>query len=358
MQNPHAPRRTTTQPGRADTAVLDAVTPAPTAVWWLRVASAGPYMPHTTAEERELARRSDLVAWLALGLLGGGALLIPIAVADMTALLALAGFDVCIVFALALNRSGLVHTAGVLLVLCIVGALLSYMLSSPLGLTMGQLPNYDAFAVAVVVAASILPRGSAFVVAALNAAVITADYLLQPHNPNIAADAALYPSVTQQTIALLARPLALQFVFAVIAFLWVRGTDRAIRRADRAEELAEVERRERSRTVALEEGARYLHQTLTMWIAGDFRPRMPAMPVPVLQRLSDDLNMFITRFSAQTQVDFQYNRMREEAQRLAAALQARAEGRPNVLPAPTGTPLDAVIEALRRLGTGGPGWTR
>lgn len=95
-----------------------------------------------------------------------------------------------------------------------------------------------------------------------------------------------------------------------------------------------------------------------MWIAGDFRPRMPAMPVPVPQRLSDDLNMFITRFSAQTQVDFQYNRMREEAQRLAAALQARAEGRPNVLPAPTGTPLDAVIEALRRLGIGGPGWTR
>src|SRR5262249_10452994 len=206
--------------------------------------------------------------------------------------------------------------------------------TSRLGLTMGQLPNYDAFAVGVVVSASILPRGLAFVVAALNSLIIVADYMLQPHNANVAADAVLYPSVTQQTVSLLARPIALQFIFAVVAFLWVRGVDRAIMRADRAEEVAELERRELERTVALGEGVRYLPQTLVQWRNGDFRSRMPEMPVEALQSLSDDLNAFIQQVAPRLQADFYYRRTEEEARRLAMALQAQAQGRRVTMPAP------------------------
>jgi hypothetical protein len=324
--------------------------------WWLRVASSSQQNPQRTPAEREMARRSDLVAWLALGLLGGALLLTPIAVGDLNALLALLVFAVSVLIAVALNRSGMVHSAGVLLVICIVGALLLYMLTSPLGLTMGQLPNYDAFAVAVVVAASVLPRGAPFIVAALNSIIIAVDYLLQPHNANIAADAALYPSVTQQTVSLLARPIALQFVFAVVAYLWVRGTDQAMRRADQAEEVAELERRELERTIALEEGARYLHQTLVQWMSGDFRWRVPSMPVDVLQRLSEDLNAFILQFGGQIQAGSHLQRTQEEAGRLADVLRARAEGRVVPMPPPSGTPVDQVIEALRALGLDGPTW--
>ena len=328
----------------------------PTPLWWIQVASSSPQNPQRTAAERELARRSDLVAWLTLGLLGCALLLTPIAFGDVNALIAIAGFIMSLIVAIALNRAGMVHTAGVLLVICIVGAILAYMLTSPLGLTMGQLPNYDAFALAVVVAASILPRGSAFVVAAFNSAIITADYTLQPHNANIAVDAALYTSVTQQTISLLSRPIALQFIFAVVAYLWVRGADKATNRADRAEEVAELERRELERTVALEEGVRYLHQTLVLWMNGDFRTRMPDMPVDALQQLSEDLNAFISQVSPRLQADFYFRRTQEEARRLAAALQAQAEGRRVTMPAPSGTPIDAVIESLRMLGFGGPRW--
>jgi hypothetical protein len=320
------------------------------------VASSSPQNPQRTAAEREIARRSDLVAWLSLGLLGGALLLTPIAFGDLNASLALAGFVVSLLGAIALNRAGMVHTAGVLLVICIVGALLAYMLTSPLGLTMGQLPNYDAFAVAVVVAASVLPRGTAFVVALLNSAVITADYMLQPHNANIAVDAALYPSVMQQTISLLSRPIALQFIFAVVAYLWVRGVDKATSRADRAEEIAELERRELDRTIAVEEGVRYLHQVLEQWMNGDFRWSMPAMPVEVLQRLSDDLNAFIQQVGPRLQADFYFRRTQEEARRLADALQAQAQGHHVTMPAPSGTPVDMVIESLRTLGFGGPRW--
>lgn len=328
--------------------------PAPR--WWLRVASSSPQNPQRTAAEREIARRSDLVAWLTLGLLGGAVLLTPITFGDLNASLALAGFAVSLLVAIVLNRAGMVHTAGVLLVICIDGALLGYMLTSPLGLTMGQLPNYDAFAVGVVVAASILPRGSAFVVALLNSIVIVADYLWQPHNANIGVDAALYTSVMQQTVSFLSRPIALQFIFAVVAYLWVRGVDKATSRADRAEEVAELERRELDRTIALEEGVRYLHQTLMQWINGDYRSRMPPMPVDALQRLSDDLNAFMQHVGPQLQGNFHYRRTQEEARRLADALQAQAQGRRVTMPSPSGTPVDMVIESLRLLGLGGPRW--
>ena len=42
------------------------------------------------------------------------------------------------------------------------GGLLEANLASPIGLTMGELPNFDAYVVAVVIAATVLPRWSIF----------------------------------------------------------------------------------------------------------------------------------------------------------------------------------------------------
>jgi hypothetical protein len=169
---------------------------------------------------------------------------------------------------------------------------------------MGELPNFDAYVVSVVVAATVLRRSAAFLVATGNSLLIIGNYLWQPHNANIAQDTHLYSSVTIQTVSFLVRPIALQFVLAVVASLWVRGTDEAIRRADRAEEIAWLEQREversraeTERTFALEEGVRYLHQSLTQWAVGDLRHPVPQMPVPVLQQVANDLNQFMERFA-------------------------------------------------------------
>ena len=237
---------------------------------WLSIASSSGVNPQMTLDQRELARRSDLIAWLALGLLGGLAIVSPIAIGDAIAALAFLCFLAFILAAISLNRAGHITTAGIILVASMNAALFAYMWSSPLGLTMGQLPNYDAFAVSVVIAATVLPRRSAFIVAVINSACIVADYLIRPHNANVIADAALYPSVTVQTISLVVRPIALQFVMALVAFLWVRSTNLAIRRADRAEEVAMLEFRELQRTGTLEEGVRYLQQTLSLWAQGNF----------------------------------------------------------------------------------------
>jgi hypothetical protein len=273
----------------------------------------------------------------------------PIAIDDRQALLVYLGFTLALIVVIALNRAGQIVLAGSLLVAFITGAVFAYNLSSPLGLTMGQLPNYDALAVGVVVAASVLPRASGFVVAALNSGLIVADYLLRPHNANLIADAALYSSVTQQTISLLVRPIALQFVFALIAYLWVRGTDQAIARADRAEVIAALEARELERTRTLEEGVRYVRQTIALWAHGELQHRIPRMPMPFLQEMSDDLNGFIVRFAYLSNADYHLRRLQEEVSTLTVALEQLLQGRTAIWPSPSGTALDRVLEILAEM---------
>jgi hypothetical protein len=41
----------------------------------------------------------------------------------------------------------------------------------------------------------------------------------------------------------IAQPIALQLIVATVTYLWVRSAQRAIARADRAEEIAELQRR-------------------------------------------------------------------------------------------------------------------
>lgn len=337
-------------PSDDPTMPLPSIRPPQRTPWWLRVASASPRIPQHTIAERELARRSDLIAWLSLGLLIATLSLSLIALDDVQALLALAGIVLGLALAIAANRAGLVTVAGILVICFIAGGIWAYMLASPLGLTMGQLPNYDLLAVTVVVAASVLPRASAFIVAVVNCAMIIADYLLRPHNANVAADAALYSSATQQTISLLVRPIVLNLLLAVVAYLWVRGTDLAIRRADRAEEIAAYQGREIQRTAALEEGVRYLHQTLATWVDGDFRPQVPPMPLPVLEQVRHDLNLFISLYIPSDQTGIEFRRLQSEAHRLQMALDGWLRRQPVAWPAPSGTALDGVLSALQAAG--------
>jgi hypothetical protein len=353
MWNPTEPRTTqrlaTLSAPLAET--LDDIQP-PARTWWLRLASSSARNPQRTLEERDAARRSDLIAWLSLGMLGSVAILSPIAIDDLRALITYAGFVLGIFLVLALNRQGIIRVAGVLLVVLIGGAMFGATLASPIGLTMGQLPNYDLLAVAVVVAATVLPRAFAFVVAGLDSVAIIADYLLQPHNQNIVVDARLYSSATQQTISLLVRPIALQFVLAVVAFLWVRGMDLAVRRADRAEEIAVLEHREHERTIALEEGVRYLHQVLAEWVTGDLRRRIPNMPVAALKQVRDDLNTFVERLDPIMRAEYQLQRVHAEAVRLTSSLEEWMLGHPPVWPHPSGTVLDRAVEIVQIMGSG------
>ena len=332
---------------------------APLAGWWLHLTASELSSTTATLAQRERARRSRLISWLILGLLGGELIVSPLAASDLRAratfIIWFGGF----VLAAILNRSGHINWAGLVLVVLLSGGLLEANLASPIGLTMGELPNFDAYVVAVVIAATVLPRWSVFWVAAGNSFLIVGDYLLQPHYTDLQQNISLYSSVESQTISLLVRPIALELILAVVAYLWVRSMDFALRRADRAEEIAGLQKRELARTLALQEGVRQLLDTHVAVANGNFTARVPVLRDQMLWQVGVSLNLLIRRLQSFVeqlprgeQQNHQYTdwlawRTSQEAELLVNALRQAQRGEQPNWPEPSGTPLDSVVELLQ-----------
>jgi hypothetical protein len=314
--------------------------------WWLRLTS--PATPPASApfEAREWARRGRLVSVLLLAFLfiEAAALWLYVIVDDdhpamKIALLVALGLALT---AALLNRMGEVAWAGVLIValadLPAVGI--------PATAIGGQLDVLHLGALYLLagselVAASVLAPATVFFMAAANSAIIIGLIDYMPHTP--ALDAVLASNNGPQAYA---GPIAMQLIVALVAFLWARSVLMALRRADRAEELAALERREIERTREVEEGVQLLLAIHVRMANGDFNARVPPMRNASLWRIGVSLNNLIARFARLAQVDYLLNQTRAEAHRLAEILLAQRMGLRPALPPPSGTPLDEVITAL------------
>ncbi|HEU5441993.1 MAG TPA: hypothetical protein VFU88_22120 [Ktedonobacterales bacterium] len=291
-----------------------------------------------------MARRSRLTAWIILALLTIAVVLAPSglhAPATLAAVGVVAGGSL---LAAILNRAGYVTAAGALLVLLIVFAVVGALVGVPKGeLSLIYLPAYDLFAVAVVIAASILPRAATFVVAVGCVGVIVADLALQPHAADITDAIATYGAAS-----LVTRPIALLIVVATVAYLWVRGTDDAIRRADRAEEIAAIEHAIVEQKRQLDYGIQQILETHVRVANGDFSARAPLNQDNVLWQIAASLNNLLSRLQKSGQAEYQLRRTEEEIRRLAVAIRDAQLGRAAIWPAPTGTAADLLLEVMGR----------
>jgi hypothetical protein len=309
--------------------------------FWLRIASSGWDKPQVTVAQREAVRRSQLTAWILLGLLVADVLLTPAGLGDFPTLMAIALVGVGILVAVALNRLGYTTAAGVLLIVLIIGADIGAISGGAGGLQVVDLPAYDLLVIAIIIAASILPPLSAFLVAAINVGAIILHFAFEPH----AAD--LMQQVNSLgTLSLLARPVALQVIIAAVAFLWVHGTQEQIRRADRAEEIAQLESVVADQKRALDQGVQELTRAFVQAANGDYNVRVNIPRQNPLWSLGAQMNTFVQRLQQAGQASFELDRTRQEAFRLAAALDDWRAGRMPLWPAPSCTLLDAIIQRL------------
>ncbi|HEX8995413.1 MAG TPA: hypothetical protein VF812_05245 [Ktedonobacterales bacterium] len=291
--------------------------------------------------QRESVRRSQLTAWILLGLLVADLLLIPAGNGDPATLTAVAAVGVGILISIVLNRFGRTSAAGILLIVLIVGADLGAISGAQGGMQVVDLPAYDLLVIAIIISASILPPASAFVVAALNVLLIIGHFLIQPHATDLAQQVNSLGTVT-----LLARPVALQVVIAAVSFLWVRGTQEQIRRADRAEEIARLESVVAEQKRALDVGVEQLTQAFVRAANGDYNVRINIPRQNPLWSLGAQMNTFVQRLQQAGQASFELERTRQEAFRLISALDDWRAGRMPLWPAPSGTVLDAIIQRL------------
>jgi hypothetical protein len=327
-----------------DTFVVERTERAGIVRWWYHLVALPEPPPGASLAAREMARRSRLIAIFLLVLLfieAGALFQYTVIDNDHPRMIALVGLALALTAVIAvLNRVGRISLAGILLALV---ADVSLPGIPATGTT--DLLHLGAFYLcigSVLVAASVLPAWSVFPVAAANSGAILGILLLLPRTPRLSAD--LASNNGQQ---LLAGPLIMQLIVAVVAYLWARSINTALMRADRAEEIAALERRELERQAELEEGVRDLLAVHVRLANGDFQARTPQLRNGLLWQVGHSLNMLIARLASTAQSDAILRREAEEAAQLADAIHWARNGRAPQWPARSGIPLDAVVEALR-----------
>lgn len=319
--------------------------------WWMRLTAPPEATAATLATPfttRDRIRRGQLLGMLILGflviLLGA---LFQYLVIDsdhpLMDVILCAALSMLVVVAV-LNRLGYVSAAGVLLT-ALAELPLAGIWATGGHVDLLGLGSYYLLVGAGLVAASVLLPVSVFAVAFLNCVLIWASITFSPHT---AAFAAVLASNDAQQVY--AGPIAMQVMVAIVAYLWARSTLGALRRADRAEEIAALERRELERQRALEDDARDLLGVHVRLANGDFSPRVASLRTRLLWQVGTSLNNLIGRLARYAQAEFMLRREHEEVRRLAEALYLERQGRRPVWPVPCGVPLDPVTEALRESG--------
>jgi hypothetical protein len=318
--------------------------------WWIRTTTWGWDQPRVTVEARERARRSQLTSLIIVTLLLVAIVLLPLGINDPSSLASVLVFIVGLLIALGLNRAGWVTAAGWLLVALVCGAVVGALVTQQGGLTVDALLGFDLLLIALVVAAFVLPRSAVLWVGAINVALIAAVYALSPRATDLAALIQFYDGEVGGALAVLSRPLALEILIGVVAYLARRGIDAEIRRADRAEEIAALEHTLADQKRQLDIGIQQILQTHVRAANGDYSARAPLGQDNLLWQIASSLNNLLSRLQRTGQAEYQLRRTDEELRRLAAAIDDAQAGRKPVWPAPTGTSADFIIERITRTG--------
>lgn len=307
--------------------------------WWYQ--QTVPYEPPIASfAQREMVRRARLASTLLLGFLITGVLQLPFVYKGPQTVLILLPAFLGMGVQIWLNRIGQVNVVGVLMVLTSYSVLAGLLTSGKL-LDVLSLPVFGMLVIPELIAVTLLPAISIFPVAVANSTIILAIATFQPHTAELGT---LLASADGRGV--LTNAIALQFIVAIVAYLLVRSAVLAIKRADQAEIVADLERREAERTRELEEGARQLLDVLVRLANGDFTSRVPLLANALLWRIGTAINTLIGRLERSSQAQALLQRYEEESNRLAQAIYALRPGDRDVWVSPHGTPLDRVLQAL------------
>lgn len=312
--------------------------------WWYRLAA-----PHVTSArpslaERELLRRGRLAATLILAILVLGIINIPVAALNPSKselygdLVGIAG---CVI-AVALNRSGSVAMASILLAALLDLGFAGIILTSPGGLTVPNLLLMPLLSLTELIAVSLLAPWTVFLVALINSAFVLWTILEWP------TDATIHELLNKTGAAslIISPPITLFVIVAVVTYLWVRGATNALTARDRAEEVATLEHSVAEQRRNLEIGARQIHDTLVRVANGDYSARAPVSQDNVLWQLGASLNTMIARQQKVSDAQYQLQRTSAEVMRVVEAVRQARAGRPPLWPAETGTIIDPLIREL------------
>ena len=186
-------------------------------------------------EEQERLRRSRLVSSLIPLIIVAICVFIPLALSrpgDWLPILMIGLFGVVIAL---LNRNGKVTAAGLLYTLAIdIGVTVSA-LTQPHGITNSNIPDFDIFALSILLTGLILDRSFLPFIATLQIITGTILFNIIPHDPLLTRE--IQVNLHGYSYAYLEDFYLLEVCGAILAWLSSRSFSKALKRADRAEEL-------------------------------------------------------------------------------------------------------------------------
>jgi hypothetical protein len=240
-----------------------------------------------------------------------------------------------------LNKRGKVTIVGILIVASLDIALAYSLFSYPnFTLTQNAVPIYDLFVLSDIIAISLLPPGSIFFVSLYHSVFMLADIFIQPHTPD------LQLLLTQTSYSIMVRPLTIQIVVALITFLWVRNTIKALERANKAELVAKLEHTIAQQREDLDEGIQQILQTLVQAANGNLNVRAPLARQSVLWQVGVGLNTLLARFQRTSQSERELQQLRSEIRRLITTVQTAKSLQTPLWTTPGGTELDLLTGEL------------
>jgi hypothetical protein len=294
---------------------------------WYRIASPPEPPASASFEQRERFRRGRTGSQVALTVLIVCISAFPAAFRGTNLFLAviLTVGLLAIFAAIALNRMGYVTQAGILVAAAITASPATDILTTPGGLSPAVLPVFSILVLPLMCVVSLLPAWWVFVFAIGNSLFTLYAMTLMPHSAELNA-------LLKVSFVSIVTPIILsQLIVSVVAYLWVTGAVHALRRADRAEEIAKLEHAlavnaeiTAQQKEQLETSIQKIVETHTRVANGDLDARVPLTKDNVLWQVSSTLNNFLSRLQRSRQelqvVRAELAQSREEINRLRGLL--------------------------------------
>lgn len=307
---------------------------------WYKWFGPAPVAPDAPFKQRDAVRRAQTASWILLvviivvivpifGVLNKPSVLIPIFI--------VIAIDIV---ALILNKYKHTKVAGVIVLVTIELGLLATLLSQPGGMPVADLPLLDLLVQSVIVAACMIGAGWSFAFMFLNIVIIFGILHSSAISPELTNAYALNPNIFVQAVEM-------QVIIAVITFILVYFSNRAIANLDRSEEIVAMERQELQRQQEelnlkqqLDEGIQQLMDTHTQVANGNYTARAPLAQDNVLWRVAYSLNTLLARLASNANLEQERYKERRAIHELAESLVHGTNLQR------TGTALDEVIVAL------------
>jgi hypothetical protein len=249
--------------------------------------------------------------------------------------------------ALLLKRAGFMTVAGLILMSTVELGLCSSILNLGGRFDSVNLPLYDDLIQVSLLSMAFFPPLVAFGIVILNCGFLIATLVLLPHAPDLSQHLAA------SLLSVIISPLTVQIISTFLAYIIVAALIKAIRRADKAEQLAELESKvieQQRKDIQLKEqlnfGITEILSTLNEAANGNFAARAPLKQDNALWRIGYSINNLLARVQGFRNEKAELEKTRQAAAQLTMMLKT---GQRLDFEKWTGTCLDPIIvEIMRR----------